>query len=57
MSVGMRMTGSVRPENPEHGDCYFEPSDGSAWIWMGGWMRLVSSSEEFQGCYVIEEEP
>jgi hypothetical protein len=57
MSVGIRMTGSVRPENPELGDCYFEPSDGTAWIWMGGWMRLVSTSDEYQGIYVIEEEP
>lgn len=59
MSVGMRMFGPSRegPPNPEMGDCYFNPDTGEAFVWMGGWMLLVSNTEEFSGYYVIQEEP
>ena len=53
----MRMGGDQEPVNPEEGDCWFDPATGCAYIWMGSWFRLVSTEEEFQGVYVIAEEP
>lgn len=59
MSTHMRMLGAATsaPENPELGDCYFNPETAEAFIFMGGWMLLVSNTDEFSGVYVIEEEP